>query len=414
MKNIAKLALFASVAIASFSCQDQEIANVVEKDRAIIPGKYIVTFKEGYIPHGRLGEPVFFDRDAKVAFAKRKGAEVTRKINGFLQEQGIDKVDHIYDMAIAGFAASLTDEQVANLKNNPQVAAVEEDRIVNLEKFDVESVAGPEARTMAQTTPCGITNAGGSADGSAKSAWIWVIDSGIDMDHPDLNVVTNTAYAKTFVSGTTSPDDQNGHGTHCAGIAAAKNNTIGVIGVSAGAAVVPVRVFGASGGSSTSTIVAGINHVAANDVAGDVASMSLGGYYGTSGCSTGSSYLTAINNLGTTSWVSIAAGNDAANAAFYQPACINGTKVFTVASMTCSKTWSSFSNWNGTSTGPVDWIATGSSVYSTYLNGGYATLSGTSMACPTVSGILHQRNAAPVSKGTVVRSSLSYKIAGRI
>ena len=206
-----------------------------------------------------------------------------------------------------------------------------------------------------------------------------------------------------------SANDCNGHGTHVAGIAAAISNSTGIVGISAGAAVVPVRVFGCSGGSATSTIVAGINHVAANDIAGDVANMSLGGYFG-SNCASNSSYRTAVNSLAGTSKVAIAAGNDAANANLYQPGCISRTNVYTVASMTCSESFSSFSNYG---VGPIDWIATGSSVRSTYLNGGYATLSGTSMASPVVAGILHQRNGAPRQCGTVTRSGVTYKIACR-
>ncbi len=69
----------------------------------------------------------------------------------------------------------------------------------------------------------------------------WIIDTGIDLDHPDLNV--DAAIGKTFVTRTTTPEDDNGHGTHCAGIVAAIDNTVGVVGVAAGANVVPVKVL---------------------------------------------------------------------------------------------------------------------------------------------------------------------------
>jgi hypothetical protein len=78
--------------------------------------------------------------------------------------------------------------------------------------------------------------------------------------------------------------------------------------------------------------------------------------------------------------------------------------------MTCAKAWSSFSNFG---VPPTDWIATGSSVYSTYKNGGYATLSGTSMATPHVAGIVHWKQAAPAQNGTVTKSGVQYKIAVR-
>jgi subtilisin family serine protease len=331
-------------------------------------------------------------------------------MNSFFKENGIstDKVQHRYTAAISGFAAQLTTEEANSLKSNPNVFSVEKDYVIEMQGFFVESIekaAKGDVTNARQTTECFVSRAGGAGDGAGKNAWVWVIDSGIDLDHPDLNVVTNSSYAKSFVGG--SANDQNGHGTHVAGIIGGINNTIGGRGISSGASVVPVRVFGASGGSSSSTIIAGINHAAANDIAGDIANLSLGGYYG-SGCANGSAYRNAIASLARTSKVAIAAGNDAQFAGNYQPACLSGTNIYTVASMTCNRGFSSFSNYGRA---PIDWIATGSSVKSTYLNGGYATLSGTSMATPVVAGIMHQRNAAPRNCGSVTRNGVSYPIA---
>jgi subtilisin family serine protease len=264
--------------------------------------------------------------------------------------------------------------------------------------------ASGASANAAQTTTCAITNAGGFASGSASNLFIWIVDTGIDLDHPDLNV--NTQYGRAFVDG--SPDDGNGHGTHVAGIAGAISNSIGVVGVSAGAPVVPVDVFGSSGSTSTSIIISGMDYVAQNDIAGDVVNMSLGPRFRT-GCSSTSAYRSALERLNDQSFIALAAGNSADDAAFYDPACQNLTNVFTVASMTCSKGWSSFSNF-GT---PVDYIATGSSVTSTYRGGGYATISGTSMASPVIAGVLHQRGSAPRACGTVSYGGRSYTIGCR-
>jgi Subtilase family/Peptidase inhibitor I9 len=423
-----KINLFASLIVAAttfVSCStsetkdgDTEKVSVIRptsKDGAVIANQYLVTLDPKLFSSARdlFQYRQGMTREQKGQEMEALNAQVTLQLNDWLTRNGI-KAEHVIAKSVTtyvGFSVNLPEAEFKKLQTKPGIVAIEHDRIVEIPKHIVENTQEKSGNViMAQSTPCGITNAGGAASSVSQNRWIWVIDSGIDLDHPDLNVVTNTTYAKTFVSGTSSPDDQNGHGTHCAGTAAAKNNSVGVIGVAPGAPVVPVRVFGASGGSSTTTIINGINHVATYDAAGDVVNMSLGGYFG-SGCSTSSSYKTAITSLAATSRVAIAAGNDAASATLYQPACLNGTNIFTVASMTCSKTFSSsFSNFGSA---PIDWIATGSSVYSTYLNGGYATLSGTSMATPHVAGIMQVRNAAPAQNGSVSYSGVTYKIAVR-
>ena len=124
-----------------------------------------------------------------------------------------------------------------------------------------------------QSIPLGVERVGYANYTGTHLAWI--IDTGIDLNHPDLNV--NTALAKTFVTRTTTAEDDNGHGTHCAGIVAAKNNTIGVIGVASNAYVVPVKVLDKRGSGALSTIIAGVDYVATNSTAGDAANLSLGG-----------------------------------------------------------------------------------------------------------------------------------------
>lgn len=430
MKNLSKIAagVFLSALVVT-SCQNEELSNEslespdetleinaeatnnLEGD--IIPGEYIVVFKDSEIePSSKvLQNRSFVSRDDKSKSVRDISEVSIDKMNTILLDNNLDqsKVLNYYTTKISGIAIELEDDEFQKLSKDPSVAVIEYNRVVKLPKVEVEDImpAGDTQR-MAQQTPCGISRAGGFANGAGRNEWIWVIDSGIDLDHPDLNVVTNTTYARSFVGG--SANDCNGHGTHVAGIAAAVNNGVGVVGVSAGASVVPVRVFGCSGGSSTATILSGINHVGAFDLPGDVANLSLGGFFG-SGCSTNSSYRNALLSLGNAGTrVAIAAGNSSDNAANYNPACINGTNIFTVASMTCNRTFSSFSNFN---VNPVDVIATGSSVLSTYLNGGYATLSGTSMASPHVAGIMHARGSGPRTSGSVNNRGENYPIAVR-
>ena len=392
--------------------QEAENSSVQSEPPAgeIIPDQYIITFDDDETA-ARISQMTFSDRASKARFSESRLNDVKARVNDLIQTSGIqvDSIKDYYAVAIAGFSAKLSDAEVQTLQQEPGLS-IEPDRMMYLDNFQVESVdtSAAIARTAAsQTVPCGIKKAGGYADGTQKGTWVWIVDTGIDLDHPDLNVITESTYAKSFVKG--SPDDCNGHGTHVAGIIAAKNNNKGSVGVSAGAPVVPVKVFKCSGGSPVSTILAGIDHVARYDLVGDVMNLSLSGFYG-SNCSSSSSYKKAVNNVaygGT--WVALAAGNEHDNANLYQPACLGGKKIYTVASITCDGKWSDFSNYGTT----VDWVATGSDVYSTYKNGGYATLSGTSMATPHVAGILHQRAASPKERGTIKYKGRTYSIASR-
>ncbi|WMX13510.1 S8 family serine peptidase [Aureispira sp. CCB-E] len=420
MKGITLVKLFTILAVLPlllFSCNKdapQQVQNVaaeevvtpVSNEGKIIPNQYIVILKDAAVaPAISYANGPFTDRAAKSQFMKEKSTIVIDQLNRFLIDEEIDptKVLAYYTAVMSGFAIQLTEAEYEKLSKNNKVASLEHDREESLPDFKIESIDNSGAR--AQTTPCGITRAGGAAN-AGTARWIWIVDTGIDLDHPDLNV--QTSYSATFAGGTAN--DCNGHGTHVAGTAAARNNSIGVVGVAANAPVVAVKVFSCSGSGSTSGILSGLNHVASNDLAGDVVNMSLGGYYG-NGCSTGSSYRTILNSLSNAGTrVASAAGNSSAHAKYYQPACVNAPNVLTVASMTCSRNWSSFSNYGR---GPCDFIATGSSVYSTYLNGGYATLSGTSMATPHVAGIMQVRNALPRSSGSVSNRGASYPIAVR-
>lgn len=378
-------------------------------DGQVIPNQYIVVFKSGRIApaSARISLPRTRDRREKGRLMVEQARKIESEIDGYLADRGIaaSRVTARYTAAFAGASLTLTPDQFTKLKTADWVESIEPDRVVKLPPHEVESVDGGG---RAQLTPCAISNAGGPAPMVSQDRWIWIVDTGIDLDHPDLNVVTNTTYAKSFVGGTA--DDCDGHGTHVAGIAAARNNSIGSVGIAPGAPVVPVKVLGCTGTGSITGILNGLNHVATYDFAGDVVNLSLGNYYGSS-CATASAYKTIITSLGIAGTrVAIAAGNSADYAPYYEPGCINGANIYTVASMTCNKTWSSFSNYGRA---PIDWIATGSSVYSTYRNGGYATMSGTSMAAPIVAGILQLRDGAPVSGENIVYKGASYPIARR-
>jgi subtilisin family serine protease len=182
----------------------------------------------------------------------------------------------VYGSAIEGFSVKIAPGQLKKLQDDPSVSYIEEDQIVTLVLPEVKIKGKPvkPAPTPSQTTPWGIARVNGGVTYSGTNK-IWIIDTGIDLDHPDLNVDTSNDW--NFVSGTSIAEDDNGHGSHCAGIAAAKNNDVGVIGVAAGAKVVPVKVLNRRGSGAYSTIIAGVDYVAENASTGDVANMSLGG-----------------------------------------------------------------------------------------------------------------------------------------
>ncbi|WP_282013756.1 S8 family serine peptidase [Marinifilum flexuosum] len=305
---------------------------------------------------------------------EKKAVRMKSHVVKFLKGNGISEetVEHTYSTAIQGFSVKLNENQVAKLLLDPRVKRVEKDIQISLGK------PGGGSTQPAQETPWGITRVGGAGDGTGKTAWI--IDSGIDMDHPDLNV--DVARSKTFITqGKTTPDDQHGHGTHVAGTVAALDNSIGVIGVAPNAKVVSCRVLDRRGNGNMSWSMAALDYIAAEGQPGDAVNMSLG----PKSRYTYDAYdetVKSVADLGIL--ISIAAGNSSDDALYYSPARANHPNVYTVSASDINDNFASFSNY-GT---PVDVCAPGVNVKSCYLNGGYGTMSGTSMAAPHVCGLL--------------------------
>ena len=304
---------------------------------------------------------------------------------------------HVYSNSIRGFSASAN--SAAQLQaRNPNIAYCEQDQEVAAIQggpFDFRELGKPSGPAPAQSIPWGVTRVkGGSGTGSGTGT-AWVLDTGIDLDHPDLNV--DASRSRSFTRESTA-DDGHGHGSHVAGTIGAKDNSIGVIGVSPGATLVAVKVLTRTGSGSNSGVIAGVDYVAANGSNGDVANMSLGG--GVSQALDDAVVAAAATGVKFT----LAAGNESEHANNHSPARANGPNVYTVSSFAkgalatdTDDPWSSFSNFGNP---PVDFAEPGSSIPSTYKNGGYATMSGTSMAAPHLAGILLTRST-PASGGTV-------------
>jgi subtilisin family serine protease len=233
--------------------------------------------------------------------------------------------------------------------------------------------------SAAQVTPWGITRVNGGANYGGNNV-AFVVDSGVDLDHPDLNVDASRAF-NAFTSGrdAKSADDRNGHGTHVAGTIGAINNSIGVIGVAAGVTIIPVKVLDSRGSGAYSGVIAGVDYVAANGNAGDVANLSLGGPISV-----------ALENAISAAAQSgvkfvLAAGNEAQDANNVSPARVNGNNIYTISASDVNDNFANFSNFGNP---PVDYCEPGVNIYSTYKGGGYSSLSGTSMASPHAAGLL--------------------------
>jgi subtilisin family serine protease len=299
---------------------------------------------------------------------------------------------HVYTTALKGYSATMPASVAALLEAVPSVASVQKDTPVS---------------ATAQTTPTGINRANADASPTAKingvdervNVDVAVIDTGVDLTHPDLNV--NTAGAKNCSLLSLNANDGHGHGTHVAGTIGAIDNTNGVVGMAPGARIWPVKVLSDLGSGLNSDVICGIDYVAANADEIEVANMSLGGSGeddGNCGATNDDAMHAAIcEAVAAGITFVVAAGNDTADSSTFTPAAYD--EVITVSALadfnglpgggaaaTCrtdvDDTFADFSNYGA----DVDIIAPGVCINSTWKNGGYNTISGTSMASPHVAG----------------------------
>jgi thermitase len=207
---------------------------------------------------------------------------------------------------------------------------------------------------------------------SNSSIKIAIVDTGVQLNHPDLTPKLLPGY--NFVDGNTNPSDGNGHGTHVAGIAAAAtNNSLGIAGTAPLASILPVRALDNAGNGTLTNIANAIVYAA--DQGAQVINLSLGAPQGAVTLENAINYAW---NKG--AFIVASAGNDGANIITY-PAYYDN--VIAVASTDQNDQKSSFSNY-GTW---VEVAAPGTNILSTYIGSYYAYLSGTSMACPHVAGL---------------------------
>jgi len=357
-----------------------------------IPNSYIIVFKENVKYRNNLA-------NVKVK------AVALMKDNGQLETN----IYFYFGHSILGFAANISKTIADKIATDPEVAYIEIDQVITLEgSLSSEPILIKNSTAPVEAIPPGIMSVGGFTEFNPKDSThrAWVIDSGID-NHPDLNVNFKLGFS-VFKDKFGQPDklDYNGHGTHVAGIIGAIKNKDGVIGVAAGYPVIPVRVLDSTGRGCTSAVIAGINYVAEKGVKGDVANLSWSSDLSTA---LDDAVLYASKNKGVK--FVIAAGNNRDDANLYSPGHINGPNIYTIAAhdnvYTKPAFAASFSNFGRPE--PIDYIAPGMSIYSTYLvsKGSYAYLSGTSMAAPHVTGLLLVGDQVD-TKGEIVYLLVSY------
>jgi subtilisin family serine protease len=359
-----KLALIPILALAIAGCEDTTRPGIEEplsqREARIVPNQYIIVFTD------EVTDPPGVARGIVVAHGLR--------------------LRHTYSRALRGFAAVVPPGRVDALRADSRVRYVTADRIDELHQQAV--------------LPTGVDrieadrNAGA---GDPVDADVAILDTGIDLDHPDLNV----HMAVSFAGG--KGDDGYGHGTHVAGTVAAKDDGIGVVGVAPGARLWAVKVCKNNGSCLRSDIIAGIDFVAANAAEIEVANMSLGGGGwddGACGVNNNDAEHEAICNAVDAGVVFVvSAGNSMADAENYVPASYD--EVITVSALadfdgqpggtaasTCRNdqddSFADLSNYGA----DVDVMAPGVCIESTWKQGGTNTISGTSMAAPHVTGVV--------------------------
>ncbi|EWC43724.1 cuticle-degrading serine protease [Drechslerella stenobrocha 248] len=303
---------------------------------------------------------------------------VARDLTG-ARSRGVERDFHFSNTGFKGYCGGFDKATLQQILRSPEVEYVEQDAVMTTFAKQTESIWGLHRISNEKMSKPYTYNYNNNMAG--KNTFVYVIDTGVHISHEEFQREDGTG-ASRAVWGTNTVDkvdrDGNGHGTHCAGTIAGRS-----YGVARNATIVAVKVLNASGSGSTSGVIAGMNWVTENVVLEKrenlaVASMSLGG-----------SKSAAINeaankmaDVGIT--VVAAAGNSNIDMANTSPASASG--VIAVGATDSDNKKASFSNWGK----DIAVFAPGVDIYSAWSgsNTEYKTISGTSMACPHVAGLV--------------------------
>ncbi|HEX5375595.1 MAG TPA: S8 family serine peptidase [Solirubrobacterales bacterium] len=348
-------------------------ANARTADR----GRYIVVLKESVDHPGTVAEAQMERRDGNLSA--------------------------VYRHALKGYAATLPRDEVDALRNDPRVAFVTPDHQASIleEEVELETEENGAAEILEATLPTGISrifapgNEALDIDGEddlRADVDVAVLDTGIDYEHPDLDVVARTSCVTgTCVNNT--GEDGHSHGTHVAGTIGAIDNEEGVVGVAPGARMLAVKVLGDAGTGPESSLVAGVDWVTARAGEIEVANVSFG-------CPCSMPALEKAINSSVEAGVvyAVAAGNNNGNASSVSPA--NNSNVITVSAIadydgqpgeksspTCANNGLDDRKYSKSNYGAgIEITAPGVCILSTVPGNNYGYKSGTSMAAPHVAG----------------------------
>jgi cerevisin len=353
--------LIASAASLSRILNNPVVGNSNAPLSQAVPSQYIATFKP---QNSRSGfESVLNQFLNDVPSSRQEGGPI-----------------HVFDYLIQGLAFKAPDSLLDMIRSLPYIAKVEPDYIVEASFSSQQNAPWGLARISQRDKLSGSNYTYNYNPNAGQDVNVYVVDTGININHKDFE--GRAVWGKTIPKDL-NDEDENGHGTHCAGTVGGKT-----YGVAKKANLIAVRVLNGEGSGTNSDVIAGIEWAAKDSRTGKgkVVSMSLGGPVNT----VVDDAVNSAVDKGVV--VVVAAGNSYLAANLFSPA--RAEKAITVGASTINDERASFSNW-----GPkIDVFAPGKDILSAWKGSDEATntISGTSMACPHVAGLA----ATFISQGT--------------